>query len=163
MRKNIAVFGGSLFQDIKLDKGKFLPTKKQSTIVLSKAYNIDNFSLEGMTSVRALQILKALPIQQLYDDCILALGEAELCNETSFRHNLMEIIEYLQENQVRPLLVSLPNELLSDVKALRIQETIDNIAVEKNIDYIYEGNTDKTVSYIVLEEEDMNKAILSLC
>ena len=46
--------------------------------------------------------------------------------------------------------------------ASKLQATIDSIAVEKNIDYIYEGKTSKLGSYMVVEPKDWTSAILSL-
>lgn len=163
MRKRIAVFGGSLFQDIKLESGKYITTSKQALIKLSNKYDIDNFSLTGLTIERAYRLLKGLDIKKVYNDCILALGEADLNDVTSFENNLSKTIEYLLNNDVRPLLVSLPAEILTDSRAMAIQEIIDHVAIKYNIDYIYDGRTDKIVSYIVLDNDDMSNAILELC
>ncbi|MDE6241580.1 MAG: hypothetical protein K2M08_04045 [Anaeroplasmataceae bacterium] len=163
MKKNIAIFGGSLFEDIKYVKGNYIPTSMQAVIKLAKEYNIDNYSLGGMEIDRAKRLIHLLPMKELYSDCILALGEADLENPLEFDSSLREIIDYLQEQHIRPLLVSLPKELMSDSKAIYIQDIIDKIAVEKNVDYIYEGKTTKLVSYMVLEEEDFSNAILYLC
>lgn len=163
MRKNIAIFGGSLFQDIKYENGNYVPTGMQSVIQLSKEYNIDNYSLSGMTIKRAKNLIQALPMKEIYSDCILALGEADLEDPKMFELSLKEIIDYLQEEHIRPLLVSLPKEIMNNPKAMHIQEILDKIAVEKNIDYIYEGKTTKLVSYMVLEDQDFTNAILHLC
>lgn len=84
-------------------------------------------------------------------------------NPSAFEGTLKEIIQELLKNNVRPLLVSLPQDLLKNEVAVNIQNAIDHVAVEMNVDYIYEGNTNKTVSYIVLDDEDMSNAILELC
>ncbi len=163
MRKRIAIFGGSLFQDIKLENKKFIITHNQVSIKLSKNYDIENYSVQGLTASRALRLIKAIPIQELYNDCILALGEWDMENPSAFEGTLKEIIQELLKNNVRPLLVSLPQDLLKNEVAVNIQNAIDHVAVEMNVDYIYEGNTNKTVSYIVLDDEDMSNAILELC
>lgn len=163
MKKSIAIFGGSLFQDIKYDKGKYIPTSKQSVIKLSNNYRIDNYSLEGMNIERAKHLIQKLPMKNLYSDCILALGEQDIDNPELFEKSLCDIIDELQENHIRPLLVSLPKELMLNPKAIFLQDIIDKIAVEKNIDYIYEGETTKLVSYMVLENQDITNAILYLC
>ncbi len=163
MRKRIAVFGGSLFQDIKLESGKYITTSKQALIKLANKYDIDNYSLTGLTIQRAYRLLKGLDMKKVYNDCILALGEADLNNVASFEENLREIIEYLLANDIRPLLVSLPAEMLVDPRAMTIQEIIDQMAVKYNVDYIYDGRTDKIVSYAVIDNDDMSNAILELC
>lgn len=163
MRKGIAIFGGSLFQDIKYMNGTYVPTQNQSVIKLAGNYAIDNFSLTGMNSERVKKYITALPMKNLYNDCILALGEAELEQPATFEKNLTDIIGFLQKNCIRPLLVSLPKELMNCKKAQAIQNIIDEIAVEKNIDYIYEGETTKLVSYQVIENHDFTSAILDLC
>lgn len=163
MKKNIAIFGGSLFQDIKYENGNFIPTGMQAVIKLNKEYCIDNYSMNGMKIKRAEQLIDKLPMKELYSDCILALGEADLEEPKEFESTLRRIIDRLQELHIRPLLVSLPKELMTNTKAIYIQDRIDQIAVEKNIDYIYEGKTTKLVSYMVLEEEDFTNAILYLC
>ncbi|MDE5545863.1 MAG: hypothetical protein K2I88_00205 [Anaeroplasmataceae bacterium] len=163
MKKNIAIFGGSLFEDIKNVEGNYIPTSMQAVIKLAKEYNIDNYSLGGMQIERAKRLIQLLPMKELYSDCILALGEADLDNPLEFEASLRQIIDHLQEQHIRPLLVSLPKELMNDSKAIFIQNIIDKIAVEKNVDYIYEGQTSKLVSYVVLEEADYFNAILYLC
>lgn len=163
MRKRICIFGGSLFQDIKLEKNSYRTTAKQSAIRLAKNYDIDNFSMENMTIKRAFRLIQSLPVEDLYSDCILALGEADLGNGEEFNCLLPQIIAYLQERNIRPLLVSLPQELLNQADARIIQDVIDECALAYNVDYIYEGTTSKTVSYIVLDDIEMGQAILALC
>lgn len=162
MRKSLAIFGGSLFQDIKYEKGNFIPTSKQTAIQLSKEYIIDNYSFDGLDIKRTKRLIYALPIQK-YSDCILALGEADLMHPDAFEKDLIELVDYLEKKEVRPLLVSLPKELMFQSQAIQLQNSIDKIAIEKNIDYIYEGKTSKQVSYMVEEPEDWTNAILSLC
>lgn len=163
MKKSIAIFGGSLFQDIKYENNSYIPTSKQSAIKLSNHYRIDNYSLEGMDIARAKHLIHSLPMKALYSDCILALGEQDMNHPDFFEESLREIIDELQRNHIRPLLVSLPKELMQNSKAMQIQDILDTIAVEKNIDYIYEGQTTKLVSYMVLENQDFTNAILYLC
>lgn len=163
MRKRIGIFGGSLFQDIKIENGAYVTTKKQASIKLSKNHDIDNYSFQGLTAHRAKHLIQNLIVKGMYDDCILALGEADLDNSAQFKQELLEIIDDLSAKNVRPLLVSLPCELLKDERACRIQYILDETAVARNIDYIYEGNTTKMVSYVVLDDNDMSKAILELC
>ncbi|MCM1130910.1 MAG: hypothetical protein NC310_02150 [Roseburia sp.] len=163
MKKNIAIFGGSLFQDIKYENGKYIPTSKQSVIKLSGYYRIDNYSLEGMNIERASHLIQSLPMKELYNDCILALGEHDIEHPDFFEKSLRKIIDELQENHIRPLLVSLPKEIMQNPKAILIQDILDKIAVEKNVDYIYEGHTTKLVSYMILENQDIANAILYLC
>lgn len=163
MRKSIAIFGGSLFQDIIYSDGKYVPTTKQASIKLSNTYRIDNYSFQGLSIQRAKKLLFQLPIKELYSDCILAVGEADLADVDSFTSSLNEIIDYLVENHVHPLLVSLPSYLMLDPKGVKLQEALDEIAVSKNVDYIYEGKTEKLVSYMVVEDRDIERAILNLC
>lgn len=163
MRKSIVVFGGSLFQDIMFEKNNFITTANQSLIRLSRFYRIDNFSMTGLTVERTYRLLKTLPISNLYSDCILALGEADLNDPLSFKIYLPKIIEHLQSNNIKPLLVSLPKEMLVSSAANQIQTIIDEVAIAHNVDYIYNGDTDKQVSYIVLDDMDMGKAIVELC
>lgn len=163
MRKRIAVFGGSLFEDIKIEEKKYKPTHRKSVINLSKYHSIDNFSYEGLTIERSYRILKALPVESLYDDCIIALGEGDLDNSNDFEAYLILILDYLEKHNIRAMLVSLPTTLLNDTRAIYLQNIIDRVALNRNIDYIYEGKTDKIVSYEVLDDEEMTKAILELC
>ena len=163
MRKSIAIFGGSLFQDIKYEKDSFIPTPMQTVIKLSKEYKIDNYSCSCLKMERVNRLIHALPMKESYSDCILAVGEADLDNPLGFKRELLEAIHFLEENEILPVLVSLPKELMSNKGAKSIQEILDNIAIAKNIDYIYEGKTSKQVSYMVLENKDWTKAILNLC
>lgn len=163
MKKSIAIFGCSLFQDIKYKDGRYHPTQMQTVIQLTNQYKIDNYSLEGMTTSRAKRLIASLPMKKLYENCILSLGEAELDYPEAFEKNLIEIISMLQKKCVRPLLVSLPKEMMSNEKAVLIQDILDKVAVEKNVDYIYEGETTKLVSYKVLENQGFTDAILNLC
>ena len=163
MRKSIAIFGGSLFQDIKYKDGEYYPTHMQSAVQLATQYKIDNYSLDGMTTARAKKFIASLPMKKLYDHCVLALGEAEQNYPEAFEKNLIEIVHMLQKKCVRPLLVSLPKQLMASEKGILIQSILDRVAVENNIDYIYEGETTKLVSYKVLENQDFTDAILSLC
>lgn len=163
MRKGIAIFGGSLFQDIKYTNGTYIPTLNQAAVKLAGNYEIDNYSLVGMNSERVKKYVTLLPMKKLYNHCILALGEAELEYPEAFEKNLNEIIDLLQKKCIRPLLVSLPKELMVSDKGMKIQEVLDTVAVNKNIDYIYEGNTTKLVSYKVIDDQDFTKAIMDLC
>ena len=163
MRKSIAVFGGSLFQDIRYENGEFIPTPMQSVIQLSKEYKIDNYSVMGLKMERATRLIKSLPMKGNYSDCILALGEEDLEDPLSFKKDLVESIEYLKSNDIRPLLVSLPKDMMQNKNGFQIQDILDQIAVEKNVDYIYEGETSKLVSYIILDHNDLPSAILNLC
>ncbi|MDE7263976.1 MAG: hypothetical protein K2N64_04885 [Anaeroplasmataceae bacterium] len=163
MKKRIAIFGGSLFQDLRIEEERYIPTGMQTVIELAKEYDIDNYSMMGMSITRAKRLIEALPMQELYSDCILALGEADFDQPKLFQEILEELIDTLQHKHIRPLLVSLPKKLSKERKALEIQESIDQLAVKKNVDYIYEGKTTKQVSYVVLENRDITKAILNLC
>ncbi len=163
MRKSIAIFGGSLFQDIKYEKGSFIPTPMQATVKLSKEYKIDNYSFEGLKISRVNHLIQSLPMKGIYSDCILAIGEADLDQPAAFKKDLLEAIQFLEDNDIRPLLVSLPKHLMEDKRGAYIQDILDEVAVKRNIDYIYEGKTSKLVSYMVLENKDWTNAILSLC
>lgn len=163
MRKRIAIFGGSLFQDLMIENENYIPTGMQTVVQLAKDYDIDNYSMTGLNVTRAKRLIEGLPMQELYSDCILALGEADLSQPEAFRKKLEEIIDTLQNRHIRPLLVSLPKKIIDEERALELQRAIDELAVKKNVDYIYEGKTTKQVSYVVLEKNDITKAILSLC
>lgn len=163
MRKRIAVFGNSLFQDIKFENNKYVTTKKQTTIHLSKLHDIDNYSMESLTMDRAFKLIQALPLKNLYQDCIIALGEADGNQPEQFKSILFQMIEYLQANNIRPLLVSLPEEMLVSPQAYQIQSAIDEAAVYYNVDYIHEGKTNKMVSYVVSNDCEMLRAITDLC
>ena len=163
MRKRIAIFGGSLFQDIRVENNSYILTGNNSVLNLKNAYNIDNYSVQGLTAERALRLIKTLPIKEMYNDCIIALGENDIDCYYNFNKVLDEILDYLLEANVRPILVSLSKEYLNKDKAHLIQKIIDNQAIEKNVDYIYEGETEKTVSYIVKDNCNIEKAILALC
>ncbi|MDE5856324.1 MAG: hypothetical protein K2H06_04660, partial [Anaeroplasmataceae bacterium] len=96
-----------------------------------------------MNIARAKALIDALPMKELYSDCILALGEADIDQPEEFEFFLQKIIDTLQNQHIRPLLVSLPKKLMSNPKAILLQDILDKIAVEKNVDYIYEGKTTK--------------------
>lgn len=163
MTKRTAIIGGSLFQDIIYENGCFIPTYMQAAVNLPKEFNIDNYSSRRMTSSRAKELISKIDMSNLYSQCILAIGEYDLDNPDLFKANLRYIIEDLQAKDIRVLLVSLPCELLYNPKAIIIQEILDNIAVQNNIDYIYDGKNDKIVSYTILEKNDLTNAIIELC
>ncbi len=163
MRKRIAVFGGSLFQDIKIVDNRYIMTENQTVISLSNCFDIDNYSMSNMTIDKALHLIKTLPFENLYNTCILAIGEADLEDCLLFRSKLEEVISYLLSLNVHPLLVSLPAQLLTNQNALHIQNCIDDVALKYNVDYIYEGETSKTVSHKVFSELDLRNALIDLC
>ena len=108
MKKRIAIFGGSLFQDLRIEEERYIPTGMQTVIELAKEYDIDNYSMMGMSITRAKRLIEALPMQELYSDCILALGEADFDQPKLFQEILEELIDTLQHKHIRPLLASLP-------------------------------------------------------
>lgn len=163
MRKRIAIFGNSLFQDIKLKNNEYIIAQKKSMIGLSKFHDIDNYSMENLSILRAYELIRSIPLKAYYQDCVIALGEADLSHPELFKKTLFEMIEYLQSNNIRPLLVSLPEDILTLPAAQHIQDFIDEAACLYNVDYIYDGKTDKMVSYVVLDDSDMQKAIYELC
>ncbi len=163
MTKNIVIVGGSLFQEMKFENGRFIPTSFNTVANLSKDYNIDNYSTDKMTSIIAKKLVDKLILDSNYSQCILALGENDFNDSYSFRKNLNYIIRKLQTNDIRVILVSLPKEVMYNPKAILIQEILDNIAIQYNIDYIYYGKNDKIVSYTVIKENDLKNAIINLC
>ena len=163
MRKRILILGGSLFQNIIYNDGNYILKNNQFNSILAKDYDIDNFSMENLTVTRALGIIKHINLKGVYSDCIVALGEYDLNENMNFNKEFNQLIDILYENDIRPVLVSLPLDKINDSRYLNIQNIIDNTAIEKNIDYIYEGKTDKIVSYQVLESNQLFNAILELC
>lgn len=163
MRKRILILGGSLFQNIIYNDGNYILKNNQFNSILAKDYDIDNFSMENLTVTRALGIIKHINLKGVYSDCIVALGEYDLNDNLNFNKEFNQLIDILYENDIRPVLVSLPLDKINDSRYLNIQNIIDNTAIEKNIDYIYEGKTDKIVSYQVLESNQLFNAILELC
>ncbi len=163
MTKNIAIIGGSLFQEMKFENNCFIPTSINIIANLSKEYNIDNYSTNKMTSFKALDLVDKLIVNNNYGQCILAIGENDFDDANSFKNNLKYIINKLQSNNIRVILVSLPKEFIYNPKLILIQEILDNIAIENNIDYIYNGKNDKIVSYTIFNESDFKKAIINLC
>lgn len=163
MRKRILILGGSLFQNIIYNDGNYILKNNQFNSILAKDYDIDNFSMENLTVTRALGIIRHINLKGVYSDCIVALGEYDLNDHLNFNKEFNQLIDILYENDIRPVLVSLPLDKINDSRYLNIQNIIDNTAIEKNIDYIYEGKTDKIVSYQVLESNQLFNAILELC
>lgn len=159
MRRRIAVFGGSLFEEVRFENNTFNILNNKTVSDLKNKYDIDNYSCKGLNSDRVLRLVKNINVNELYSTCIIALGENEV-NDRLFELNLSQIIGHLLVNNVRPILVSLP--LFFDDK-LNLQDVIDRLSVDMNVDYIYNGLTDKQVSYIVKDKKDMKKAILELC
>lgn len=163
MTKNIAIIGGSLFQEMKFENGSFILSSINNVINLSKEYNIDNYSTDKMTSIKAKNLVDKLIVNNNYSQCILALGENDFDDYNLFRNNLNYIIKKLQANDIRVILVSLPINVMFNPKAILIQEILDNIAIKYNIDYIYNGKNDKIVSYTIFKENDLKNAIINLC
>ena len=159
MRRRIAVFGGSLFKEVRFENNTFNILNNKTVSDLKNKYDIDNYSCKGLNSDRVLRLVKNINVNELYSTCIIALGENEV-NDRLFELNLSQIIGHLLVNNVRPILVSLP---LSFDDKLNLQDVIDRLSVDMNVDYIYNGLTDKQVSYIVKDKKDMKKAILELC
>lgn len=159
MRRRIAVFGGSLFEEVRFENNTFNILNNKNIIDLKNKYDIDNYSCKGLNSDRVLRLVKNINVNELYSTCIIALGENEV-NDRLFELNLSQIIGHLLVNNVRPILVSLP---LSFDDQLNLQDVIDRLSVDMNVDYIYNGFTDKQVSYIVKDKKDMKKAIMELC
>ena len=159
MRRRIAVFGGSLFEEVRFENNTFNILNNKTVSDLKNKYDIDNYSCKGLNSDRVLRLVKNINVNELYSTCIIALGENEV-NDRLFELNLSQIIGHLLVNNVRPILVSLP---LSFDDKLNLQDVIDRLSVDMNVDYIYNGLTDKQVSYIVKDKKDMKKAILELC
>lgn len=159
MRRRIAVFGGSIFEEVRFENNTFNILNNKTVSDLKNKYDIDNYSCKGLNSDRVLRLVKNINVNELYSTCIIALGENEV-NDRLFELNLSQIIGHLLVNNVRPILVSLP---LSFDDKLNLQDVIDRLSVDMNVDYIYNGLTDKQVSYIVKDKKDMKKAILELC
>lgn len=159
MRRRIAVFGGSIFEEVRFENNTFNILNNKTVSDLKNKYDIDNYSCKGLNSDRVLRLVKNINVNELYSTCIIALGENEV-NDRLFELNLSQIIGHLLVNNVRPILVSLP---LSFDDKLNLQDVIDRLSVDMNVDYIYNGFTDKQVSYIVKDKKDMKKAILELC
>ena len=159
MRRRIAVFGGSLFEEVRFENNTFNILNNKTVSDLKNKYDIDNYSCKGLNSDRVLRLVKNINVNELYSTCIIALGENEV-NDRLFELNLSQIIGHLLVNNVRPILVSLP---LSFDDKLNLQDVIDRLSVDMNVAYIYNGFTDKQVSYIVKDKKDMKKAILELC
>ena len=159
MRRRIVVFGGSIFEEVRFENNTFNILNNKTVSDLKNKYDIDNYSCKGLNSDRVLRLVKNINVNELYSTCIIALGENEV-NDRLFELNLSQIIGHLLVNNVRPILVSLP---LSFDDKLNLQDVIDRLSVDMNVDYIYNGLTDKQVSYIVKDKKDMKKAILELC
>ena len=159
MRRRIAVFGGSIFEEVRFENNTFNILNNKTVSDLKNKYDIDNYSCKGLNSDRVLRLVKNINVNELYSTCIIAFGENEV-NDRLFELNLSQIIGHLLVNNVRPILVSLP---LSFDDKLNLQDVIDRLSVDMNVDYIYNGFTDKQVSYIVKDKKDMKKAILELC
>ncbi len=165
MKKRIMIFGGSMFIN-EIFKNKEIKVYNNTTLTkLKDKFLVDNFSNEKLTVGKSLKLLNAFANERNYSDCILALGEADMKFESveNFKNSLLIFIDSLKQNNIRPLLVSLPKNYAKDSEALAYQKVIDEIAESKNVEYIYNGETSQTVSYKVYNNSQMKKALLNLC
>lgn len=165
MKKNIMIFGGSLFINEAFNQMKYKVLNNKLIVKLKGKFEIDNFSSIKLTSEKAVKFMKSFIGIRHYSDCILALGEAdiELKNKEQFKNNLISMVRMLKENNINPLMVSLPKNYRNDIIAMEYQEVIDSVVNSENLQYVYYGDTDLDVSYKVNTKSQMKRAIIDLC
>lgn len=165
MKKNIMIFGGSLFINEAFNQMQYKVLNNKLIVKLKGKFEIDNFSSIRLTSKKALSFMKTFVEVRQYSDCILALGEAdiELKNKEEFKNNLISMVNILKNNNINPLMVSLPKNYRNDMLAIEYQEIIDSVVNSENLQYVYYGDTDLDVSYKVSTKSQMKRAIIDLC
>lgn len=165
MKKRMLIFGGSLFMDMEFFKGSYSVRKNKILGKLKEKFETDNFSNRHLTAKQAACFATEFVKERNYADCILALGEADLqvADTMLFKESLLELIRILKNNQIHPLMVSLPSSCLKTEKGQELQRIIDDVAIQEQINYIYNGDTDLEVSYKVKSEAQMRQALLKLC
>lgn len=165
MKKSIMIFGGSMFINETIKANEYKTYNNKIVVKLKEKFNIDNFSNRNLTIKKSLNFLNIFIKERVYSDCILALGEADM-DKTSlldFKNSLLDMVHVLKENKIRPLLVSLPKKYKNDDIAFKYQMILDEIAQEEELEYIYNGETNQEVSYMVNNDSQMKKALMDLC
>lgn len=165
MKKNIMIFGGSLFINETYSQGNFKVLNNKVIVKLKSKFEIDNFSSIKLTAKKGLDYLLSFVKYREYSDCIIALGEAdlELNNKVEFKEKLTLMVKTLKEFNICPLMVSLPKNYRNDIIAMEYQSIIDSIVNSENLQYIYYGDTDLDVSYKVSTKSQMKRAIIDFC
>lgn len=165
MKNNIAIFGGSIFINAESKENEYFIIPNKITSKLYEKYNVDNFSNRFLTAERSFKFLKEFVEIKKYKRCIISLGEADynVGNIDAFKYNLLKIINFLRSKQILPLLVSLPTKFLRKKGASLYQEAIDEIAINENITYVYNGELAIENSYKVKNDSQIKKVLVELC
>ena len=165
MKKNIMIFGGSLFINEAFNQMKYKVLNNKLIIKLKGKFEIDNFSSIKLTTSKSIKFMKEFIKVRQYSDCVIALGEAdiELNNKDEFKSNLITMVNILKEHNINPLMVSLPKNYRNDIIAMEYQEIIDSVVNSENLQYVYYGDTDLDVSYKVTTKSQMKRAIIDFC
>ncbi len=164
MKNRIAIFGGNMFANFLMGDQEWYWQKNKMLLKLEQRYTVDNFSSSSLDSGKALRFMKTFMNQRKYQQCILALGEADIIkgDTEEFKNNLTAIIHELKERQVCPLLIGLSNEVLQKENALEFQEIIHHLAKEEGIPYLQQNVAD-TEEYTIKNETQMRRAVLNSC
>lgn len=163
MKKNkkLMIWGSNLFLGMTFDNSKdgYVYLASSCIMQLHNKYNVSNFSMNHLSSGKALHyLLKALKYDNNYDVALLELGFVDLINIANqneelndFETNLSSMIEVLIINKIKPYLTTLfpidfdkmvnHYKLSIDSKQLgliykRINRVIKNLAIKYEIDLL---------------------------
>lgn len=166
MKKRIAVLGTNIFLNTKFHEGQYIAGEAKKMLKYSAAFEIDNFTKKSLTSQSAIKYIKTFSSERKYADCIIELGEADSNNNIdliTFEKNLVTIINYLHEEKIKPILVSLSKNLINKKGYSEYQMIIDNVALKTNVDYIYLGTDNDNASIICKSKSQTKRKIYEFC
>ncbi len=166
MKKKIAVLGTSLFLNTKLQNGEFIPGEAKKLLKYSQVFEIDNFTKKTLTSESAIKYIKTFAEARSYADCIIELGEADSNNGVdlvTFENNLLTIINYLNEQKIKPIIVSLSKKHINKKGYSEYQMIIDNVALKTNIKYLYLGAENENASIVCRSKSHTKRKIYEFC
>lgn len=166
MKKRIAVLGTNVFLNTKFHDGEYIPGNAKKMLKYSLAFEIDNFTKKSLTSINALNFIKTFTSERCYADCIIELGEADSNSKIdliTFENNLYELIDYLKNNNIKPILVSLSNSIINKTGYKEYQMIIDNVALKTKVDYIYLGKENEQASFVAKTKSQTKRKIYGFC
>ncbi|MGM9969036.1 MAG: hypothetical protein ACI35S_01400 [Anaeroplasma sp.] len=163
--KNMMIFGGSQFYNEVYNDGKYIISKKRAVYNLMKDYEIDNFSNASLTTRTTLKYIDTFTKIRKYDYCVIALGEGDLLAGISpyeFERNLSEIVNRLNDLNIKTVIVNLPTKVLKKYNALEYDEIINAISDKYHTEYIVNGLAVNSTNH-VSNDAEMKRTIAKLC